>query len=587
MGFNFAYFHPALIKCDGFDLEPAMNAPAALVLILVVFGFAYRFYAKFLASGVFGLDTINNSIAPASPTGAGSHRITPAMALLSQHVGLIATALTISTVAVAVVWGWVPAFLWIIIGSTVAGGTYGFGVMWLSARHPGQGLGTVMQSYLPAPIWSATLLLALLLLTALNATLLVIVAHLLVNHASIVLPFWSELLLAAGFGAYLRRRPATNPWLVVAAAAIAVIALVLLLGTLPLGFSGEFNLDIAGTTAFSVDASLGWMVLLLAAVVFLQRIPVSGMLRPYALVSTGQFALVLLALLLGMLILHPPMIAPQFHAPASGPGVLPWLFLTISGGAIAGITLLFASTFSAPLVRQTRELRIVGYGGALAEGVIAVSALLVYTTGLDSSNWNTLYSNWNALLDPSYLLEVYVNGGAYFGGALGLSAETASTFTALALAALTFVSLDAGVRLQIAVFTETGRRFIAPSPDPKPDRIPWGVLLLIAIAVLTDARGVVPSTWLVFASANAVTACLGLLLVAAALRREGRSSLAVSGPLVLMLVLTLWSLIAALGYWWHRSAWVPTALDLLLLGLGGWISLQTVRILTIRAEKGA
>ncbi len=563
-----------------------MNAPAALVLVILIFVFGYRFYAKYLASGVFRLDTNNNSTASATDVTANHGAAGPLM-LFGQHVGLVATSLTISTVAVAVVWGWVPAFLWIVIGTTVAGGTYGLGAVWLAARHPGQGLGTVVQSYLPGPLWSAALAPILILLTAFNATLLVIVSRLLVNHASIVLPFWTELLLAAWLGNILRGRPSRSLWVAGPASLVLLVVIVWLLGRIPLGFSGAFNLDIAGSTVFSLDAGLVWMVLLLVFVVYIQRTSVAGFLRPYALLSTAQFALVLGGLFLGMAILHPTIIAPQFHAPASAPGVLPWLFLTVSGGAIAGLTLLIASAFTAPLVNQVRELRIAGYGGALAEGLIAVSALLVCSSGLDAGNWNTLYGSWNRLLDPSYLLEVYVNGGAYFGGALGVSDELASNFTALGLAALSFVSLEAGVRLQLAVLTETGRRFRAPSPDPKPTRVPWGLLLLLAVVVLADANGSEPSSWLVYASANAVLACFGLVLMVAALERDGRRSLAVYGPMVLMLILTFWSLMAALGYWWDHSAWIPLALDLLLLAFGGWISLEMARILRTRAAVGS
>lgn len=563
-----------------------MNAPAALVLVVLIFVFGYRFYAKFLASGVFRLDTNNNSTA--SGTDVTTHDgAAGSLMLFGQHVGLVATSLTVSTVAVAVVWGWVPAFLWIVIGTTIAGGTYGLGTMWLAARHPGQGLGTVVQSYLSGPLWSAALVPILILLTAFNATLLVIVSRLLVNHASIVLPFWTELLLAAWLGSTLRGRPSRSLWIAGPASLVLLVLIVWVLGWIPLGFSGAFNLDIAGNTVFSLDAGLVWMVLLLAFVVYIQRASVAGFLRPYALLSTAQFALVLGGLFLGMAILHPPMVAPQFHAPASAPGALPWLFLTVSGGAIAGLTLLIASAFTAPAVSQVRELRIVGYGGALAEGLIAVSALLVCSTGLDAGNWNTLYGSWNRLLDPSYMLEVYVNGGAYFGGALGISDQLASNFTALALAALSFVSLEAGVRLQLAVLTETGRRFRAPSPDPRPTRVPWGLLLLLAVVVLADANGSEPSSWLVYASTNAVLACFGLVLMVAALERDGRRSLTVYGPMALMLVLTFWSLIAAAGYWWDRSAWVPLALDLLLLAFTGWISLEMARIFRIPASVGS
>lgn len=555
-----------------------MTAPVVFLFVALVFVFAYRFFAKLLADTVFGLNT--NIIAPPANSADQGPAAGP-LILLGQHIGLIATAITLSTTAVAVIWGWVPAFLWIVIGTTVAGGTYGLGSLWLSARHPGQGLGTVVQSYVGGPMWSAVLFLSLILLTAFNASLVVIIASLLVDHAGIVLPFWAELLLAAWLGGMLYGRPDRTVWVAGPIALLLLVLLVWLLGKVPAGFSGAFNLDLFGNTLLSVDAGLAWMVLLLAFVVYAQRLPVAGFLRPYALLSTLQIALVVLGLLAGITYLDPPFTAPQFHATPDAPGVLPWLFLTVTGGAIGGITLLIASAFTGPALRNPREVRLVGYGGALAEGVIALSALFAVSNGLDAPTWNSLYGSWHKLLDPSYLVEVYVNGGAWFGSALGLSNDIATNFTALAVAAISFVSLEAGVRLQLAVLTETGRRFRAPSPDRDPKKIPWFLLLLLAVVILADANGGAPSSWLVFGSANAVLACFGLLLMVAALTRDHRPGRLVAALLLLILALTLWALIAALGYWWQRSAWVPLALDLLLLGFGGWISLETVRILRV------
>jgi carbon starvation protein len=554
-----------------------MNTIILIAAATLVFVFGHRFYAKFLASAVF---QFHISIGPGTGTrpqaATAEHHW---LMILGQHFGVVATALTVSTTGVALVWGWFAAFLWIVAGTVIAGGTFSMGSLWLANRHPGQGLGTILQSYFRPRLWNAVLLLSLIVLLLLSAALLSTTAQLLVDHPSAVLPFWFQLLIALAIGQFLAPRPARALLPGIAAILAATVFSVWLLGKLPVGFSGVFNFDIGGASLLTLNAPVAWTLLLLVYLYFAHRLPPARLLRPRAFLASLQVALVVLILLAGAMFYHPDLTASQHQAPENVPGMLPWLLITITGGALSGIYLLFSNTFTGPQLGNEGHIRTVGYGTAIAEGLLAVSAVVVCAAGFDSaSTWRGFYADWHSLLDPNYLLELYINGVVYFAGAFRLGAEFAGSLAAVALAGLSLTTLEASIRLLQAVVNETGKRTrIEPLERPRTS------LRLVVLAIgwigLSQVGTATPSHWMLFGSANQVLAGLGLLVMVAALERRQQPSLLLLGPLLLLVPATLWGLAAQLGYWWREGAWLAMLTTLVLTAITIWVLAETVQLL--------
>jgi len=115
-----------------------MSSLVLLIICVVVFVLGYRFYSRLLALGVFRLDvnysTPAQSLADDKDIVASNRQV-----ILGHHVAIIAGPTTIVGSAVAVIWGWIPAVLWVLVGTTVAAGVYGLGSFWLAVRHGGLG----------------------------------------------------------------------------------------------------------------------------------------------------------------------------------------------------------------------------------------------------------------------------------------------------------------------------------------------------------------------------------------------------------------------------------------------------------------
>lgn len=554
-----------------------MNTIILIAAATLVFVFGHRFYAKFLANAVFQLHPPGSpeARAPADAATVEHHWFM----VLGQHFGMVATALTVSTTGVALVWGWFAAFLWIVTGTVIAGGTFSMGSLWLASRHPGQGLGTILQSYFRPRLWNAMLLLSFIALLLLGAALLSTSAQLLVDHPSAVLPFWFQVLIALAIGQFLAPRAARSLIPGTVAVIAATVLSVWLMARLPIGFSGVFNLDIGGGSLLAINAPVAWTLVLLVYIYFAHRLPPARLLRPRAFLSGVQAALVVAILLAGAMFYHPELTAIRYQAPDNTPGMLPWLLVTITGGALSGVYLLFGNAYTAPQIGREAHIRTVGYGAAVAEGLLALSAIIVCAAGLDStSTWRSFYGDWHALLDPNYLLELYINGVVYFAGAFRLSAEFSGTLAAVALAGLSLTTLEASVRLLQAVTNEVGKR-TGVETLARPRASLRLVLLAVGWIGLSQTGTTAPNHWMLFGGANQVLAGLGLLLMVAALERRHQPSLLLLGPLLLWLPATLWGLTAQFAYWWQEGAWLAALTALVLTGLTGWVLVETIQVL--------
>ena len=562
-----------------------MNSLFLLITAAIAFVFGYRFYSKLVTGVVFRVDTKYSIAATSSTpeaTGGRPHRYL----LMVQHFGLVATAATLSTAALATYWGWVPAFLWAVVGTALAAGIYSIGVLWLSAHHPDQSLGTVVKHYFQPRLWNGLLTLLLLLLVVTAALLALLSIRLLVNHPSVVIPFWLQVLLASGVGIFLQYRSDKAILPAFAAGLILVVVLLLLFSAYSVGFSGAIYFDLGGRSRVTLDADLAWIVLLAVYLYFAQRQRFAAMLLPRAGFAASLFLVLLLVFFIGVTLAHPVLIAPGFNPAGTSPTALPWLLVTISGGALAGIYLLFAHQFTAPALRTPADCREVGYGAAALEGLAAISAIVICSAGFASTaEWNEFYLSWATLQDPTYLLELYINGFAYFASFVGIGVDFATDLAALALLAMTVTSLEAVVQLLRTLFSEAGTSLGLPIQANGRGSL---LVLLAAIVLITaGATGAEPSALVpLYGDSNQLLAAFGMLLLVVALERRQLPGQLLLGLTLIVLPAILWAIGLQLGVWWGQAAWSLVLLSLLLFAFGLWILVETAQILWKPAKTG-
>lgn len=450
-----------------------MNSIFLILCTLVIYFFGYRYFARFLGKTIFRIRPAPpaESAAPATPSSIAERLVNAASGrheLLGFHFATIATLTTVSGASIAVYWGWVPAYLWLLVGSSVAAGSFAIGSIWLRRRSmdsetdngTGTGLYPAITTNLPrqlAPFFLVLLTLALLVFTGLFTYLSAI---LLVSFPSMTWPLLVTLLVV---GLLSRVTVNQDPVLGSRLPSYLVALLVILLSIWisqgkTIGFSGSLNFDLSGGSLVSVDGITAWGILMLLFFVFVQRQPFDGWQKSFGVLTAVMSVLLLILFYLGIAVAYPSMSAPAFSA--KSPGLLPWLFITLTTGAYAGLHFLFAYSVTAPKLGQESDTIYIGYGATLLEGLFALSVVLVFGSLIGSKDvWTGLYQSWSGLPDGAAMLGHYVNGVVYAAGQLAVGSDISETWTALVLVCLSMVSSIALLRVLRVLLQELGVRY--------------------------------------------------------------------------------------------------------------------------------
>ncbi len=552
-----------------------MNSLVLLVAAAVAFVFGYRFYSRLLALGVFRLGK-DYSTAPSPRPATAEQGGFSRHLLFGHHLASLAASAAVIGSVVALIWGWVPAFLWVVVGTVVAAGTYGLGTLWLSLRYPGLNPAEIAARLLGAPAYGLFALIAFLLLLIMNAACATLAAQLLSTHPAAVLPFW--FIAAAGLvlGNFLRGR---EDFEIVPATLIAltlVLMAVWLLGDFLTGFVAALPFETA-TSYFPFDATIVWVLLLFLYGYHATRLPMWKLARPRAYLTALLLGVTLFIFYTAVAIDHPDLLAPEFHSVSGAPDMFPWLFVTLTSGAVSGFHLLVANAVTARQMNRETDARYIGYGGALGLGLLALSAIIIGATALPGVEaWNQRYVSWAALTDSHAILEMYVSGFARHAASLGLDPGFARTLMAVVIVGLLVATLETGLRAQ--------KQLLAGVAEHLPSLLPGKERGLIATAVglsallsLHDGHGRGGLTfWPLFGAADQIFAALGFALLILALRLQERPVSAVLLPWLFLLVTANGGLGAQMMHWWSEGRWIlllfgtilmVTELGLILLSL--------------------
>ncbi|MBL8750337.1 MAG: carbon starvation protein A, partial [Planctomycetes bacterium] len=431
-----------------------MSLAVILLLCLAAFVLAHRIYGRLLARW-FRLD-------PNATTPAHAHRDgedfepTPRFYLLSQHFSAISAAGPIvGPILAAQMFGWQPAFWWILLGSIFVGSMHDFGALIVSIRHGACSIAQVLRHNLNARsytvftiyIWLA-LIYVIIAFTDVTARAFVEVVdatvpgaangHVSISGAGVASSSMLYLALSLVMGLVVRfLRPPL--WLVTLVFVPAVGAAIWLGPSIPLDFRTDGAIP-----------SLGWAWAILAYCGIASVLPMWLLLQPRGYLGGFFLYLTLGGGLLGLLLQNPAMEWPSFtgFTSANGQPLLPFLFITIACGACSGFHGLVCSGTTSKQIDREPDAHLVGYGGMLLEGVVALLALACV---IKLAPGDPLLA-----AGPDKIFGVGI--GTFLHG-LGVPLQFAVTFGMLAFATFVYDTLDVCTRLARYLFTEfTGWR---------------------------------------------------------------------------------------------------------------------------------
>jgi len=499
----------------------------ALATALLFLG-AYFSYGRFLARQ---FELKENRPTPASEINDGVDFV-PAKKgfLLGQHFSAISAAGPIVGPILAALWfGWLPVLLWIVAGAIFFGAVHDFSSLVGSVRHRAASIVEMVKKYL-GPRGHLFFLIFVWL-----SLIYVITAFTDLTSSSFVEPELgggvasSSLLylligLAMGIALYVFKVP-LGP--ATAAFLPTVLAAIWLGQALPIQLPANPFLTAQQT----------WNVILLAYCFIASVIPVWLLLQPrgylggfflYGTLAAGIFGLVLG----GEKIEYPAFIG---FVNAKGVPLFPILFVTVACGACSGFHGIVSSGTTSKQIAKETDCHLVGYGGMLLEGLVALTAL---STVMILAKGDPLVSS-----SPD---RIYAEGLSRFVHHFGIPREFARSFALLAFTTFIYDTLDVATRLARYIFQElTGWKGT------------WGTvgatvaslaLPLFCVSLkMTDAQGnLIPAWrvfWTIFGTSNQLLAALTLMMLSVWLAKSGKSWWASAVPMSFMLVMTIWSLL--------------------------------------------
>jgi len=535
-------------------------------LILVVIGVGmmiggYLLYSRFLGSKVYQLS--GNYRTPAHTMNDGVDYVpTNKFVLWGHHFTSVAGAAPIVGPAVAVIWGWFPAFLWVTIGTVFIAGMHDFGALWASQRHKGQSIGTLSGRYIGARGRNLFLIVIFLLLLMVVAAFAVVISGLLVSTPTSVIPTWGAIIVALFIGQAIYR----FKWNLALVSVVGVVALYALM------IIGDRFPIVLPDSILGLSPNAFWIIVLFIYGGIASLLPVWVLLQPRDYINGLQLFVGLGILYGAFLVTAPTVVAPAINnnVPDGTPSMFPLLFVTIACGAISGFHGIVSSGTSSKQLDKETDSRFVGYFGAVGEGLLALGTIIATTSGYRTlQDWEAVYTAFN-----QGGVNAFVEGGGNLINE-GLGIPTSLSATILATMAVLFAAttMDTGVRLQRFVVQEIGEIM-----GVKLSGLVATVIVVVVALALTFSAGGDGSggmlIWPLFGTTNQLMAALTLSILCVILTRLRRPTWPVLVPLIFVLVMSLWAAIVQIGQFWEAQNWLLLGLDIIILICAVWVTVE-------------
>ncbi len=535
-----------------------MNSVILALIGVAMMLLGYFLYSKYLSKRIYKLD--ENFETPAHTQRDGVDYVpTNKFVLWGHHFTSVAGAAPIVGPAVAVIWGWLPAFLWVTLGTVFFAGMHDLGALWASVRHRGQSIGTLSGRYIGSNGRNLFLVVIFLLLLMVNAAFAVVITDLLLTTPSSVIPTWGALVVALLVGQAIYR----FRWNLVAVSIVGVVALY---GLIILGDAYPVVLP---ETILGLSSASFWVIVLFLYAGLASILPVWVLLQPRDYINGLQLFIGLGILYIGVLIASPSVVAPAYNSavPEGTPGIVPLLFVTIACGAISGFHGIVSSGTSSKQLDKETDARFVGYFGAVGEGLLALGAIIAATAGFRSlADWEEMYHAFN----EGGVAAFVQGGGSIVNQGLGIPTSLSATILATMAVLFAATTMDTGVRLQRFVVQEAADIFGFKLGKGVATIVVLIFGMGLAFGAGADGSGGMV-IWPLFGTTNQLMAALTLAILAVILTRKRRPTLPILIPMVFVGLMTLYALVVQLGQFYSEKNWLLFGMDLVILVASLWV----------------
>jgi carbon starvation protein len=585
----------------------ALIALGAFALLIL----AFFTYGRFISKRIFRLD--RNRPTPAHTQEDGIDYVpTRAPVLFGHHFASIAGLGPILGPAIAVIWGWVPAVLWVVFGCIFIGAVHDLGALAVSLRFKGRTIGDVCRELMGPRARLLALLIIFFLLALAMGAFVSAISGLFVNfNPDAIIPSFGLMIVAVGVGLAVYRLRVGLGWATVAG--LALFAGLILCGVKwpvptyqwfvsaptrqaleaapaaePVAGGPSFEKPYGAVAAeaylravsneaaakdveAAVPATQRWWIYALLAYAFAASVlPVWLLLQPRDYINSFQLYFALGALLLGLLIaagtgaaenhIDAAMFRPDVPLkllgpdaaladPGKAPSWLPLLFVTIACGAVSGFHSLVSSGTTVRQLNRETDAWTIGYGSMLIEGVLAILVIVACAAGLGAEAWQSgVYAAWSGIKGGGLPAQL---SAVVHGGANFLAQLGVPNQYGTTLLAVTIVAFALTTLDTATRLLRFDVEAICRSVrlEKLANRYVGSLVAVVAIAVF----GLVPAgktLWTLFGTTNQLLAGLTLLVVSVFLYKLRRPVVYTLVPMVIMLAMSIWAIgVSLIGFW--------------------------------------
>ena len=504
-----------------------MSAIVLILLAIVIFVCGYFTYGRWLAK-TWGIDPSKTTPAHTMEDGVD---YVPAKTpvLMGHHFSSIAGAGPINGPIQAAFFGWLPCFLWIVIGGIFFGAVQDFGSIFVSIRHEGKSLGEVIENTMGRKCRVLFTVFAWLVLLLVVAAFADIVANSFTGstaNGSVATASLLFIPLAIAFGFFVYRKNAPM-------AVASVVGVLGLVACVALGIM----FPITGIS------KTGWLVIVFVYIIIASVAPVWILLQPRDYLSSFLLYFMMIAAVVGIIGANPTIQTPAFIGfNVNGNFIFPVLFITIACGAISGFHSLIGSGTTSKQLDNEKDALMIGYGSMLIECVLAVISLIAVST-LSADGTQAYVQNALGLeaISPTVIFGTAIS---QFFATMGFGEAAVNvTYTIICLAVSCFclTSLDTATRLGRFMFQE----LFATNKNGEKNILSnmyVATLVTVAGALLLCVAGYT-KIWPLFGACNQLVAVPAFLAIATYLKKIGKNNKMLYIPIVFMSIATLTSLV--------------------------------------------
>lgn len=523
-----------------------MNASTITIVSFLLLLIAYRFYGGFLRKRIFQIN--DNKKSPAVEKNDGVEYVpTNRWILFGHQFASIAGLGPIVGPAIAVIWGWAPALLWVVLGSIFIGGVHDFGSLAASLNYQGRGIGDITEEIVGKRAKNLFLIIIFFLLALAMGVFAILIAGLFGKFHEVIVPVFGLIGVAMIFGTALKKMG-------VPLIPASIVGVGLNLGLILIGIKNPVEW---GT-------SEQWITILLVYAMLASVLPVWLLLTPRDYLNSYKLYVFLGAITLGLFFGNQDfqMVAPAIQPVVEGaPSIFPFLFITVACGAISGFHCLVSSGTTVRQLEKRTDSQMLGYGAMLLEGAFAILVIIACTSGVGEDFWNKNYMVWNSI-EGGALSSFIVGGGNMIAG-LGLDVTFSQTFVAVVTIAFAMTTLDSATRLLRYNVEEIGKSFNLPKLQNK---YTAGFFAIVSIAFFAFMKiGGKPAgltLWSLFGTTNQLLGGLALLVITVWLAKTKKPTWLTYWPMMFLFSMTIWAMVINLNTFYTEKQWEPFSVGL-------------------------